>query len=266
MLNYRLAIVTALVLLGPPAPAAQDEAAAKKGSGRTIELSGTVHGKFTARTAYLSQPIEQFHRLSLDGELGGKGRLSLDPNGCSVTEFGDTGICTKIAETVRDVTLRQEQSPDPTGAGRRLYQIEGAGLAAPIRLVTPPASGGGAYRLVYGMGGASPVVVVTLEATASAKGTPPEGGSANGEGGVAPANQKRGSVERFYEGESAGGTLQEALDGALQKLDKDLPEGGIADAMASWRLLDVSGLRGGFPGFRSVKVRIAATRTPPWTK
>lgn len=248
MLNYQLAIVTAFVLLGPPAPAAQDEAAAKKGSGRTIELSGTVHGKFTARTAYLSQPIERFHRLSLDGELGGKGRLSLDPNGCSVTEFGDTGICTKIAETVRDVTLRQEQSPDPTGAGRRLYQIEGAGLAAPLRLVTPPASGGGAYRLVYGADGASPVVVVTLESTASA------------------ANQKRGSVERLYEGESAGGTLQEALDGALQKLDKDLPEGGVADAMASWRLLDVSGLRGGFPGFRSVKVRIAATRTPPWTK
>ena len=72
MLNYQLAIVTAFVLLGPPAPAAQDEAAAKKGSGRTIELSGTVHGKFTARTAYLSQPIERFHRLSLDGELGGK--------------------------------------------------------------------------------------------------------------------------------------------------------------------------------------------------
>jgi hypothetical protein len=85
-------------------------------------------------------------------------------------------------------------------------------------------------------------------------------------GRAALATQKKGNVERIYEGESAGGTLQEALAGALQKLDKDLPEGGVADAMASWHLLGVSGTRGGFAAFRSVKVRIAATRTPPWTK
>jgi hypothetical protein len=73
-------------------------------------------------------------------------------------------------------------------------------------------------------------------------------------------------VERTYEGDSKDGKVQEALDNALVKLDKDLPEGGVADASASWKLAEVSGQRGGLPGFRSVKVKITATRTPDWKK
>src|SRR4051794_31495150 len=70
--------------------------------------------------------------------------------------------------------------------------------------------------------------------------------------------------ERVFEGESADDKLQAALEAALQKLDKALPEGKVSDASASWRLLDVAGQRGGITGRRVIKVRIAATRQPPW--
>ena len=70
--------------------------------------------------------------------------------------------------------------------------------------------------------------------------------------------------ERVFEGESADDKLQAALEAALQKLDKALPEGNVSDASASWRLLDVAGQRGGITGRRVIKVRIAATRQPPW--
>ena len=78
-----------------------------------------------------------------------------------------------------------------------------------------------------------------------------------GEGGTRPG-------ERVFEGESADDKLQAALEAALQKLDKALPKGGVADASASWRMLDVAGQRRGITGRRVIKVRVAATRQPPW--
>ena len=54
--------------------------------------------------------------------------------------------------------------------------------------------------------------------------------------------------ERVFEGESADDKLQAALEAALQKLDKALPEGNVADASASWRMPDVTGQRGGITG------------------
>jgi hypothetical protein len=71
--------------------------------------------------------------------------------------------------------------------------------------------------------------------------------------------------ERIYLGESTVGNLQEALDNALQQLDGDLGEGGVSDGIASWKIIDVSGQRGGIAAFRSVQVKIAAVRTPPWS-
>jgi hypothetical protein len=70
-------------------------------------------------------------------------------------------------------------------------------------------------------------------------------------------------VGRTYEGESKAGDLQEAMDAALKSLSDDLAEGGVADALANWKLSEVTGQLGGVAGFRSVKVRIVATRTPP---
>jgi hypothetical protein len=82
----------------------------------------------------------------------------------------------------------------------------------------------------------------------------------------AQADEKKGGPERYYEGEAPDGKLQDALDEALKKLGKDLPEGNVSDASATWRLLDVAGELGGISGARTINVKIAATRTPPWPK
>jgi hypothetical protein len=69
---------------------------------------------------------------------------------------------------------------------------------------------------------------------------------------------------RYYDGESLTGNLQEALDSALQQLGGDLGEGGVFDALASWSVVEVTGRLGGIAGFRTVRVRISATRGPSW--
>lgn len=72
------------------------------------------------------------------------------------------------------------------------------------------------------------------------------------------------TVTRTYFGESRAGNLQEALDSALQQLGVDLGEGGVYDAMASWKLVEITGKLGGIAGFDVVRVRISATRGPSW--
>jgi len=71
--------------------------------------------------------------------------------------------------------------------------------------------------------------------------------------------------ERIYQGESTDGKLQEALDKALQQLGGELGERGVSDAMASWKIIEVTGQRGGIAAFHSVQVKIAAIRTPAWS-
>jgi hypothetical protein len=80
------------------------------------------------------------------------------------------------------------------------------------------------------------------------------------------AGEKKGGSERYYLGQASDGKLQDALDDALKQLGQDLPEGNVSDASATWRLLDVAGELGGITGARTIKVNIAATRTPPWPK
>ncbi len=74
------------------------------------------------------------------------------------------------------------------------------------------------------------------------------------------------SAERVYEGESWGGNMQEAVDKALRLLDADLYEGGVHQPSVSWVITEISGVHGKTStGFRSVKAKIKATRTPPWS-
>ena len=70
--------------------------------------------------------------------------------------------------------------------------------------------------------------------------------------------------ERRYEGVSPDGNLQEALGNALQQLQNDIAEGGVRDASASWRLVEIRGQHGGFAGRYSVVAEITATRAPGW--
>jgi hypothetical protein len=74
------------------------------------------------------------------------------------------------------------------------------------------------------------------------------------------------NVERKYEGESSDGSLQEALNKALQQLGVELGEGGVRDALASWVIAEIAGQYGGIAGLHSVKVKIAAKRSPEWPR
>jgi enamine deaminase RidA (YjgF/YER057c/UK114 family) len=69
---------------------------------------------------------------------------------------------------------------------------------------------------------------------------------------------------RCYVGESATGSIQGALERALQQLDQDLAAGGVFDALATWEIVEITGWRGGIAGFNTVRVKISATRSPSW--
>jgi len=77
------------------------------------------------RTVYLAEPIGRCHQITVSGELGGAGQVTLDGNTCTITQFGDLGVCTKIAFEPVEVKIRQLRLADPTGQGRRLFQLDG---------------------------------------------------------------------------------------------------------------------------------------------
>lgn len=90
--------------------------------------AASVHAQLPSvalRTVYLSDPIGRAHVITVRGELGGEGEVVLDGNTCTVTQFGDAGICTEIAFRPIPVKLVQLRLADPTGAGRRLFQLQG---------------------------------------------------------------------------------------------------------------------------------------------
>jgi hypothetical protein len=81
--------------------------------------------KVELQTTYLQEPIGRAHRIVVQGELGGEGRLTLDGNTCTVTQFGDPGVCTQIAFPPVDIKLVQLRLADPQGQGRRLFRLDG---------------------------------------------------------------------------------------------------------------------------------------------
>lgn len=82
------------------------------------------------RTVYLQEPIGRAHQITIRGELGGAGHVTLDGNTCTLTRFGDPGVCTQIFFAPIEVKLRQLRLADPSGQGRRLFQLDGK-LAPP---------------------------------------------------------------------------------------------------------------------------------------
>jgi hypothetical protein len=114
--------------------------------------------KIAQQTVYLQKPVQKFHRIMVEGDLTGDGKLTLDPNSCNVDEFGETAGCTKIKPTSRKVTFKLEK----TEAGRKLYVIEGTELGSPLYLVVPTTQGT-PYRLVYNDRGPDTPYPITLE-------------------------------------------------------------------------------------------------------
>ena len=133
------------------------------------------------RTSYLSngQEVEMVlanetsrtvHQVSIEGQLGGKGKLFLDGNACSVNQFGDRTSCTEVFYPPLDVTLEQVAIKDPQGTGRKLYSVNTDGIVRnySIRLVVP-ATGKGAPRLLLNSHIAPEIVIrnLTLETCAT---------------------------------------------------------------------------------------------------
>lgn len=137
----------ALLLGGPAVPLATAEAG--------VEVS--------VQTIYLTHAIGGIRRIKIEGELGGPGRVVLDPNHCGLNLFGDTTICSEQPVEPYTVELRQLTVRDPSGEGRRVYRLVGNLPPQGYRYyLTVPKSGVGNYRLaVVSPGGA--VRVLSLE-------------------------------------------------------------------------------------------------------
>ena len=116
------------------------------------------------QTVYLSDPVGRAHRIIIEGELGGPGKLTLEGNTCTTSQFGDTQICTRVFFPPQDVKLVQLRLADPTGAGRRIYRLDGMLEPAGYRYyVIVPRRRSGAHRLVVDLE-ADERRVISLEA------------------------------------------------------------------------------------------------------
>jgi hypothetical protein len=69
-----------------------------------------------------------------------------------------------------------------------------------------------------------------------------------------------GAAALLYEGVSQHGNLEEALNDAVARAQRDLPG---ADRMVRWRLREVSGEQGGIRGARTLRVTIEVVREQP---
>lgn len=87
------------------------------------ETKATGGPQVDFQTAYLAAPIGRAHQIRVSVQLGGYGTLTLDPNTCTATQFGDTGVCTEISPRRVPVRAVQLRLADPTGQGRRLFRL-----------------------------------------------------------------------------------------------------------------------------------------------
>lgn len=114
------------------------------------------------QTVYMHQPIEGYHRIAIVGQLDGDGTLILNPNKCSVNEFGDPTVCTRIAETSVPIKIKDSNKPDPANLGRKLYALEKTGLPNPLFLMKN-ADPSRPARLIYNHRGEQAPVPITME-------------------------------------------------------------------------------------------------------
>lgn len=124
--------------------------------------TATMAEHFAYRTVYLQEAIDGFHQIAIVGFAGGAGIVELDPNTCTINEFGDTQICTLIAKVERRIRIRDTGIVDPFGMGRRLYQLDGTGLPNPLLIMLPEGEHEAA-RLIHNNRGPNAPRAVTLE-------------------------------------------------------------------------------------------------------
>jgi hypothetical protein len=101
------------------------------------------------RSVYLVQPVGEARVISLTGRLGGKAKLTLDGNQCTLNEFGDIEASTEKFYPAIDVTLHPIGNEDPLHLGRRLFRLDGQWEPKQLQLIlVAPRDSEGVYRLV----------------------------------------------------------------------------------------------------------------------
>ena len=124
------------------------------------------HGapRVALRTVYLANPVDRAHRITIRGELGGKGTATLDGNTCAVTQFGDTGVCTWIAFPPIDIKIKELSVADSTGQGRKIFSLTGMMESKGYRcFLIVPRRRSMSHRLVVEQEGNDRRRVITLE-------------------------------------------------------------------------------------------------------
>lgn len=129
--------------------------------------------RISVRSGYLAAPLGQFRQITLTAELTGaqgSGVLTLDPNTCTLDDFGDPAGCTRLAMTKAQVHLTRLRISDPRGQNRQLWTVSGSPLSGTLTLAVPTSSTG-PHRLIHTT--SSGKLVVPLEAVAFAPGPGP---------------------------------------------------------------------------------------------
>tara|TARA_R110002095_G_scaffold154388_1_gene134177 strand:- start:4335 stop:5174 length:840 start_codon:yes stop_codon:yes gene_type:complete len=138
----------------------------EQSTGGSNETGKRRHLESTYQTAPLDFGISAgngFRFISLIGTIADEKMidLTLNPNTCSLNEFGDQTICTKIANTHLKVKLEPVRTPDPLKLGRKIYRLDSNEFprSLVVYLIVPKSDSG--YRIVLKRPDST--VVVALE-------------------------------------------------------------------------------------------------------
>lgn len=118
-------------------------------------------------SVYQGSPSGRAHivTLQLSAESSGsrKGVLGLDPNICTIDEWGDRGGCTKMAIRALEITTTRMRTLDPTGHRRVLHRVHSEDFhEESANLIEHPAAG--LWTLVYMLDGGGHWVVPLFDA------------------------------------------------------------------------------------------------------
>jgi hypothetical protein len=92
--------------------------------GAPADKPTSLPSRIAAQSVYLQTPVEIFHKVTVIGDLDGKGTLILDPNECQINEFGDREACTEIQSIIIPILIKDTKKADQLNIGRRLFSLE----------------------------------------------------------------------------------------------------------------------------------------------
>lgn len=102
---------------------------------------------------YLGSPAGRAHsitlRLSAESSGNRKGTLALDPNICTLDEWGDRGGCTRMAIRQLEVETTRMRTLDPTGHRRVLHRVRSEHFDAKESANLIEYAAAGLWTLVY---------------------------------------------------------------------------------------------------------------------